>query len=64
MRGMADTPPVALGGVTPIFRVADLAASLEYYVAALGFLVQWQQPARFACVAPHGVEPTRPPPLG
>ena len=29
-------------GVTPILRVADLAASIEYYVGVLGFKAKWQ----------------------
>ena len=29
-------------GVTPILRVADLAASIEYYVGVLGFKVKWR----------------------
>lgn len=37
-------------GVTPIFRIADLAASITYYVDVLGFKVRWQD-AIFACVA-------------
>jgi catechol 2,3-dioxygenase-like lactoylglutathione lyase family enzyme len=34
--------PVAFEGVTPILRVRDLSASLEYYVAKLGFKINWQ----------------------
>ena len=30
------------GGVTPIFRVEDLRASINYYVKALGFKVDFQ----------------------
>jgi catechol 2,3-dioxygenase-like lactoylglutathione lyase family enzyme len=37
-------------GVNSIFRVASVAASIEYYVSRLGFKVQWQTPY-FACVA-------------
>jgi hypothetical protein len=29
------------GGATPIFRVADLRASIDYYVNALGFKCDW-----------------------
>jgi catechol 2,3-dioxygenase-like lactoylglutathione lyase family enzyme len=29
-------------GVTPIFRVRNLAASLDYYVRVLGFKVDWE----------------------
>ncbi len=28
-------------GVTPILRVGNLAASIEYYVRVLGFKVDW-----------------------
>lgn len=31
------------GGAAPIFRVARLAASLEYYVTVLGFNIDWEQ---------------------
>lgn len=30
------------GNAAPIFRVADLRASLEYYVRILGFTVDWE----------------------
>jgi hypothetical protein len=30
--------------VTPILRVADTAASIHYYVTALGFHLDWQDP--------------------
>jgi catechol 2,3-dioxygenase-like lactoylglutathione lyase family enzyme len=32
------------GGVTAIFRVQSLAASIDYYVRRLGFKVDWQTP--------------------
>jgi uncharacterized glyoxalase superfamily protein PhnB len=37
---------VAVGfeGVTPILRVADMAASLDYYVRVLGFTQLWAYP--------------------
>jgi hypothetical protein len=35
---------VPLEGVTPILRVADTAASIHYYVTALGFNLDWQDP--------------------
>lgn len=38
------------GGVVPIFRVANLAASIEYYVEILGFKLDWQGP-QFASVS-------------
>ena len=36
--------------MNPILRVEKLAASIEYYVAKLGFKVDWQTPI-FACVS-------------
>ncbi len=33
---------VEFGGVTPILRVANLDASVEYYVEKLGFVLQWR----------------------
>lgn len=39
------TPPpprATLGEVTPILRVADLDASIAYYVERLGFELQWR----------------------
>src|SRR4051812_35701479 len=35
-------PQATLGGVTPILRVADLDASVAYYVDRLGFTLQWR----------------------
>ncbi len=40
-----DTPeptPVAFGRVTPVLRVGDLAASLDYYLRVLGFHLNWR----------------------
>ena len=34
--------PVNFEGVTPIFNVRDLEASIKYYVDVLGFKVEWQ----------------------
>jgi predicted lactoylglutathione lyase len=46
---------IELGGVTPILRVKDLAASIEYYVGKLGFKVNWGFPesgeSHFACIS-------------
>ncbi len=40
-----DTPKTTgFEGMNPILRVTDLAASLDYYVAKLGFKVDWQTP--------------------
>lgn len=41
--------PVGFQGVTPILRVADFAASVRYYVEALGFELAWRD-GRFGCV--------------
>jgi len=45
---------IDLGHVTPILRVADLRASLDYYVHSLGFRAAFQSPnsgdAIFACI--------------
>jgi catechol 2,3-dioxygenase-like lactoylglutathione lyase family enzyme len=35
---------IAFEGVTPILRVRDIPASIDYYVRALGFRVDWQSP--------------------
>ena len=40
-----DSPtasPNMFGGVTPIFRVQSLPASIDYYVRVLGFKVDWE----------------------
>jgi uncharacterized glyoxalase superfamily protein PhnB len=39
---MPDGTRATLGGVVPILRVADLDASLAYYVEKLGFELQWR----------------------
>jgi hypothetical protein len=43
--------PAGFGGATPIFRVADLRASVGYYVNALGFNVDWQDEGVIASVS-------------
>lgn len=43
-------PEVQFEGVNPILRVESLAASIQYYVRVLGFVLQWEAPD-FACVA-------------
>jgi uncharacterized glyoxalase superfamily protein PhnB len=35
---------IAFGGITPVLRVRDAAASTKYYVKALGFKVNFQTP--------------------
>lgn len=50
---MSDVPApdeLTFGGVTPILRVADLKASLAFYVDALGFTVDWSYLDGFAQV--------------
>ena len=39
------------GCAAPIFRVADLTASLDYYVGVLGFTVEWNYEGIIASVA-------------
>jgi catechol 2,3-dioxygenase-like lactoylglutathione lyase family enzyme len=39
------------GSAAPIFRVADLRASLDYYVRVLGFTVDWDYPGIIASVS-------------
>ncbi len=36
---------VTFEGVTPILRVQNLSASIEYYVQTLGFKLDWQAPS-------------------
>jgi catechol 2,3-dioxygenase-like lactoylglutathione lyase family enzyme len=38
-------------GVTPIFRVRSLPASIDYYVNVLGFKVDWEDPGNIASVS-------------
>jgi catechol 2,3-dioxygenase-like lactoylglutathione lyase family enzyme len=38
-------------GVTPILRVQDLSASIDYYVDVLGFRVDWKHPGIMASVS-------------
>ena len=46
MSASPETKPnmVAFEGVTPILRVADMAASVDYYVRSLGFTCNWKYP--------------------
>jgi catechol 2,3-dioxygenase-like lactoylglutathione lyase family enzyme len=44
MTNQTEQQPIALGGVTPILRVANLAASIDYYTTKLGFKVNWGFP--------------------
>jgi len=38
------TDPIRLHYAIPIFRVANLATSLDYYTRILGFEIPWQMP--------------------
>lgn len=37
-----SAPAATLGGVIPLLRVADLGASIAYYVEQLGFKLNWR----------------------
>ncbi len=39
------------GKAIPVFRVANLRASIDYYVNVLGFKLDWGDPAMFASVS-------------
>jgi uncharacterized glyoxalase superfamily protein PhnB len=41
MQDETSAKPAHIAGVTPILRVADFQASLDYYVNALGFELDW-----------------------
>jgi catechol 2,3-dioxygenase-like lactoylglutathione lyase family enzyme len=41
---VAKASAVCFEGMTPILRVRDLTASVEYYVQKLGFKIDWQAP--------------------
>ena len=47
----ANPPSNTFGGATPIFCVASLRASIEYYGNALGFKLDWEGPGVFASVS-------------
>jgi predicted enzyme related to lactoylglutathione lyase len=42
---------VVFEGVTPIFRVRRLEASIDHYVSVLGFSLDWREPGVFASVS-------------
>jgi catechol 2,3-dioxygenase-like lactoylglutathione lyase family enzyme len=48
---MAPDQRSTFGGITPILRVANLDASLAYYVDVLGFSIQWQYKGVIAGIA-------------
>ncbi len=41
---VSPQPGIPFGGVTPVLRVADVAASTDYYVRVLGFKTNWVFP--------------------
>jgi catechol 2,3-dioxygenase-like lactoylglutathione lyase family enzyme len=41
---VANPNAVGFEGVTPVLRVADLKASVDYYVRVLGFKLDWDGP--------------------
>lgn len=49
--GGSNLPAVRFGGVTPILRVANVAASVEYYVIVLGFKIDFHDPGVIASVS-------------
>ena len=46
-----ESPTTRFGGVTPIIRVSDVSASLEYYTRILGFNDDWGSVDGFASVS-------------
>lgn len=44
MASQAVAAKIAFGGVNPVLRVADVAASVDYYTQALGFRVSFRYP--------------------
>jgi catechol 2,3-dioxygenase-like lactoylglutathione lyase family enzyme len=48
------TDAIMFEGVTPVLRVKDLSASIDYYVHVLGFKVNWQHAGFFAAVSRGG----------
>ena len=55
MKGKADAEALRFGGVNPIFRVENLAASIDYYVRVLGFKIDWEFTDVIACVSRDNV---------
>lgn len=45
------TDMIKFEGATPIFRVEDLRASIDYYVNVLGFTVDWEYSNTIASVS-------------
>jgi predicted enzyme related to lactoylglutathione lyase len=48
---MADPAHANFHQASPILRVADLAASLDYYTRMLGFAIDWQDETGIAAVS-------------
>ena len=46
-----EPPAVTFGGVTPVFRVASIDASIDYYVRVLGFTVDFRDAGVLASVS-------------
>ena len=46
-----ETDRITFEGVTPVLRVRNLSASIDYYVHVLGFKVDWQHSGFFASVS-------------
>ena len=44
MSTSAPERPIAFGGVSPILRVGNVTDSIDYYVRALGFKIDFQTP--------------------
>lgn len=44
------TVTLTFGGVTPILRVSDIEVSLAFYIASLGFALQFREGQDFAAV--------------
>jgi catechol 2,3-dioxygenase-like lactoylglutathione lyase family enzyme len=42
--GVSSKQAIALGGVTPVLRVADVEVSADYYVRVLGFEINFKTP--------------------
>jgi len=47
----SNAAALTLGGAQPILRVSDIAASVKYYVEALGFKQDWEGPGPFCSVS-------------
>ena len=51
MAASAGSTDVRFEGQTPILRVENLSASIDYYVKILGFRLDWDVPGIFASVS-------------